>query len=100
MNSICQLSGAVWGGSSPLSLVRDATVHFRTGRKKKKKFGFSALLVCHTKAAFGGTADGAPRVPRATLVQPFPLSLLAGTLKAAQRRSSGYPEGAKECQNN
>lgn len=36
MNSICQLSGAVWGGSTPLSLVRDATVHFRTGRKKKR----------------------------------------------------------------
>lgn len=68
--------------------------------KKKKEFGFSALLVCHTKAAFGGTADCAPSMPRAPLVQPFPLSLLAGTLKAAQRRSSGYPEGAKECQNN
>lgn len=73
-------------------------MHFRM--EKKKEFGFSALLVCHTKAAFGGTADCAPSVPRAPLVQPFPLSLLAGTLKAAQRRSSGYPEGAKECQDN
>lgn len=59
-------------------------MHFRTGKKKKKKFGFSALLVCHTKAAFGGTADGAPRVPRATLVQPFPLP------------SCRYPESSTE----
>lgn len=62
------------GDPLPFLSVRDATVHFGTGKKKNKmKFGFLALLVCHTKAAFGGAADCAPR---ATLVQPFPLSPL------------------------
>lgn len=84
----------VGGIISPFSLEMPLCI-LELGKKKKKKFGFLALLVCHTKAAFGGTADCAPSAQ--SWFHPF-LSLLYCRVPWKQHR--GGAGGAQRVQRN
>lgn len=68
-------------------------MHFRTEKKKKKKFGFLALLVCHTKAAFGGTADCAPSAQ--SWFHPFLSLLYCRYPESSTGEEQGVPRGCK-----